>query len=124
MILDNMTLLIDPETRDLVFDDDGSFKKIYDRDTTVQNVRHALLTWKAEFFADETHGTDYERIIGRNQNEIDNEEIKEVIREAVFQEPDVSRIDSMTVNYDRRNITVELTATLVDGETIALEVTA
>lgn len=122
--MDNMTLLIDPETRDLVFDDDGSFKKIYDRDTTVQNVRHALLTWKAEFFADETHGTDYERIIGRNQNEIDNEEIKEVIREAVFQEPDVSRIDSMTVNYDRRNITVELTATLVDGETIALEVTA
>lgn len=124
MILDNMTLLIDPETRDLVFDDDSSFKKIYDRDTTVQDVRHALLTWKAEFFADETHGTDYERIIGRNQNEIDNEEIKEVIREAVFQEPDVSRIDSMTVNYDRRNITVELTATLVDGETIALEVTA
>lgn len=124
MILDNMTLLIDPETRDLVFDDDSSFKKIYDRDTTVQDVRHALLTWKAEFFADETHGTDYERIIGRNQNEIDNEEIKEVIREAVFQEPDVSRIDSMTVNYDRRNIAVELTATLVDGETIALEVTA
>lgn len=122
--MDNMTLMIDPETRDLVFDEDGSFQKIYERDTTVQNVRHALLTWKAEFFADETHGTDYERIVGRNQNEIDNEEIKEVIREAVFQEPDVSRIDSMTVSYDRRNISIELTATLVDGETIALEVTA
>lgn len=119
-----MTLLIDPETRDLVFDEDGSFKKIYDRETTVQNVRHALLTWKAEFFADLTHGTDYESIVGKNQNEIEDEEIKEVIREAVFQEPDVSRIDSLEASYDRREITVELSATLVDGETIVLEVTA
>lgn len=119
-----MTLLIDPETRDLVFDEDGSFKKIYDNDTTVQNVRHALLTWKAEFFADQTHGTDYESIMGKNQNEIEDEEIKEVIREAVFQEPDVSRIDSLEVSYDRREITVKLSATLVDGETIVLEVTA
>ena len=122
--MDNMTLLIDPETRDLVFDEDGSFKKIYDNDTTVQNVRHALLTWKAEFFADQTHGTDYESIMGKNQNEIEDEEIKEIIREAVFQEPDVSRIDSLEVSYDHREITVELSATLVDGETIVLEVTA
>lgn len=123
--MDNMTLLINPETRDLVFDEDGSFKKIFDEDTVVQNVRHALRTWKAEFFADETHGTDYERVVGKNQNDIDDEEVKEVIREAVFQEPEVSRIDSMEVKYDRRSITVTLTATLVNNETITLkEVTA
>ena len=123
--MDNMTLLINPETRDLVFDEDGSFKKIFDEDTVVQSVRHALRTWKAEFFADETHGTDYERVVGKNQNDIDDEEVKEVIREAVFQEPEVSRIDSMEVKYDRRSITVTLTATLVNNETITLkEVTA
>ncbi len=123
--MDNMTLLIDPETRDLVFDEDGSFKKIFDKDTVVQNVRHALRTWKAEFFADETHGTDYESVVGKNQNDIDDEVVKEVIREAVFQEPEVSRIDSMVVEYDRRSITVTLTATLVNNETITLkEVTA
>lgn len=122
--MENMTLLIDQETRDLTFDENGAFTKIYDRDTTVQNVRHALLTWKAEFFADETHGTDYERILGLNQNEVDDDEIKEVIREAVFQEPDVSRIDSISVVYDRRTITVTLSATLADGDSIALEVTA
>lgn len=122
--MDNMTLMIDPETRDLVFDEDGSFKKIYGSDTTVQNVRHALLTWKDEFFADEMHGTDYERIFGLNQNDVDEDEIKEIIREAIFQEPDVSRIDSLTVSYDRRNILVEFSASLVDGETIVLEVTA
>lgn len=121
---DNMTLLIDPETRDLVLDVDGHFQKIFDRDTTVQNVRHALLTWKAEFFADETHGTDYERILGVNQNDVDEEEIKEIMREAIFQEPDVSRIDSMSVSCERREVSVAFSATLVNGETITLEVTA
>ena len=37
--MENMTLLIDPETRDLVLDEEGHFTKIFDRDTTVQNVR-------------------------------------------------------------------------------------
>ncbi len=121
---DNMTLLIDPETRDLVLDENGFFKKIYGKDTTVQNVRHALLTWKAEFFADLTHGTDYERIMGVKQNDIDDGEIEEIIREAVFQEPDVALIDEITVSYENRNITVEIVATLVDDEKIRLEVTA
>lgn len=121
---DNMTLLIDPETRDLVFDENGSFQKIYAHDTTVQNVRHALLTWKREFFADLEHGTEYERIMGTNQNEIDIEEIKEIIREAIFQEPDVSRVNDLTVSYNGRSVIAEFSATLVDGEQISLEVTA
>ena len=120
----NMTLLIDPETRDLVFDEGGNFVKIYDADTTVQNVRHALLTWKSEFFADLVHGTDYERIVGTNQNEIDISEIQDVIREAIFQENDVSLINTLNVSYDGRNVTAEFSATLVNGETIVSEVTA
>ncbi len=122
--MDNMTLLIDPETRDLVLDENGSFKKIYGTDTVVQNVRHVLLTWKAEFFADETHGTDYERIMGRNQNDIDENEIKEIIREAIFQEPAVSWIETLDVSYSEREITVQFTAALSNGEKIGLEVTA
>ena len=121
--MDNMTLLIDPESRDLVFDENGDFKKIYGEDTTVQNVRHALITWKAEFFADRVHGTDYERIMGTSQNDIDLEEIKEILREAIFQENDVSRIDELNVSYDGRNVTAEFSAVLVSGEKISLEVT-
>lgn len=121
---ENMTLLIDPETRDLVLDEDGFFKKIYGVDTTVQNVRHALLTWKAEFFADKTHGTDYERIMGVNQNELEVGEIEEVIREAVFQEPAVSWIDNILVSYEQRNVKVEISAVLADEEKIKLEVVA
>lgn len=122
--MDNMTLRIDPETRDLVFGEDGSFQKIYRTDTTLQNVRHALRTWKKEFFADPEHGTGYERIVGTNQNEIDLEEIEEIIREAVFQEPDVSRIDELDVSYDGRSVSAAFTAVLADGEKISLEVTA
>jgi len=119
-----MTLLIDPETRDLVFDEAGNFVRIFGADTTVQNVRHALLTWKKEFFADLVHGTDYESIVAKNQNEIDLNEVQDIIREAIFQENDVSRIDAISVSYDGRTVSTEFTATLVSGETIALEVTA
>ncbi len=121
---ENMTLLIDPETRDLVFDEGGNFVKIYGADTTVQNVRHALLTWKAEFFADFIHGTDCEPIVGMNQNEIDINEIQDIVREAIFQEDEISRIDTLNVSYDGRNVAAEFSATLVSGEAIALEVTA
>ena len=120
---ENMTLLIDPETRDLVFDAEGSFQKIYDEDTVVQNIRHALVTWKQEFFADPEHGTDYERIMGTNLNEIEVEEIKEILREAIFQEPNVSRIDTMTVTYDGRSISAEFSATLVNDEQITGKLT-
>ena len=121
---ENMTLLIDPETRDLVLDENGSFKMIYEDDTTAQNVRHALLTWKAEFFADREHGTDYERIMGVNQNDLETGEVEEVIREAVFQEPNIARIDDISVTYERRSISAEIAATTTNGERIRLEVTA
>lgn len=122
--MENMTLLINPKTRDLVFDEDGNFKKIHDTDTVVQNVRHALVTWKAEFFADQTHGTDYERIMGKNVNEADVNEIKEVLREAIFQEPRVQWINSLDVTYDSRNVTAVFSAALSDGEIISMEVSA
>ena len=108
----------------MVFDDNGNFTQIYDDDTTVQNVRHALVTWKAEFFADQTHGTDYERIMAKNQNDVEYSEIKEILREAIFQEPEVARIDSLNVGYDGRSVTAEFKGTLKNGETINLEVTA
>ena len=121
---ENMTLLIDPETRDLVLDENGFFKKIFDKDTVVQNVRHALLTWKAEFFADLRHGTDYERIMGKNQNELEDGEVDEVIREAVFQEPDISWIESINITFENRKITAEISAVTVDDTQISLEVKA
>ncbi len=120
--MDNMTLRIDPETRDLVINESGCFERIFNEDTTVQNVRHALVTWKREFFADEVHGTDYERIVGTNQNDVNNGEVEEVIREAIFQEPEVSWIDALSITYENRVISVQYSATLRNGERISMEV--
>lgn len=122
--MEYMTLMIDTETRDLVFDEDGFFKTVHGDDTMVQNVRHALITWKKEFFADLEHGTEYERIMGTNQNNIDIEEIKEILREAILQEPEVARVDRLISSYDGRNVSAEFSATLVNGNKISLEVTA
>ena len=122
--MDNMTLLVDEETRDLVFDDEGNFKKIYGNDTTAQNVRHTLITWKAEFFADREHGTAYERIMGVNQNDLEEDEVDEVIREGIFQEPAIARIDELASSYSiERDVTVNATMTLVNDERISMEVT-
>lgn len=122
--MENMTLRIDTETRDLVLDENGMFEKIFDTETVVQNVRHTLLTWKAEFFADEEHGTDYEQVMGVNQNNIETGEIEEVIRDAVFQEPDVASVDDIEIEFDGRSITATIQMTLEDGETVSLEVAA
>ena len=118
-----MTLKINPETRDLVFDEDGNLEQIYDEETIMQNVRNTLLTWKAEFFADEEHGAEYDRILGQPENEIDFEDVEEVIREAVLQEPDVARVDDIEASYEGRSITALITMTFENDETVSLEVT-
>lgn len=121
---DNMTLYLDPDTFDLEFDENGYFKRIYGDDTTAQNVRNTLLTWKKEFFTDLTHGTAYERIMGKNQNEINQDEIEEILREAVLQEVNVYRVDDIQSTYNGRTIEATVVATLKNGEKIKLEVSA
>lgn len=121
--MNNMTLLIDPDTRDLVFDENGLLKTICDSDTVVQNIRHSLLTWKSEFFSDETHGTEYEKIMGLRENDLEQSEIEEIIREAVYQESEVSSIEEINIAYEKRSLIVDVVAVIEDGERIRLEVT-
>ena len=51
-------------------------------------------------------------------------DVDEVIREAVFQEPDISWIESLTITFENRTITAEILAVTVDDEVVRLEVTA
>lgn len=120
----NMTLRIDPETMDIPLDAEGNMELIYGDDTTAQCVRLTLLTWKGGFPLDESHGTDYERVLGRKRAELEPDEADEVIREAVFQEGDVAQIDDLKTDSSGRSLGVELSATLYGGQTISMEVTA
>ena len=83
---DDFTLRIDPQTRDIVFDEDGMLETISGDEATAQAVRQTLLVYKGEFPLVPSHGTDYEKIMGKKPNELEDDEVPEVIREGVFQE--------------------------------------
>ena len=108
----NMTLKIDPETLDIPLDEDGNMVLIYGDETTAQCVRLTLLTWKGGFPLDESHGSDLE-----------NDEVEEVLREAIFQETDVEQIDQLDTETDGRELSVAFSGTLYSGQTISMEVT-
>ncbi|OPZ65883.1 MAG: hypothetical protein BWY85_00242 [Firmicutes bacterium ADurb.Bin506] len=120
----NKTIRIDPETMDIPLDAEGNMELIYGDETTAQCVRLTLLTWLKGFPLDETHGTDYERVLGRKRADLEDDEVDEVIRDAVFQEGDVAQIDALETDKSGRSLSVGLTATLYSGRQISMEVTA
>ena len=70
-----------------------------------------------------TRGTDYERIFGRRRSDLENDEVEEVLREAIFQETDVEQIDRLDAETDGRELSVAFSGTLYSGQTISMEVT-
>lgn len=120
---ENMALRIDPETRDLVFDADGNMEQVFGDETTSQNIRLTLQAWKGEFFLDVNHGTEYDRILGKKPHELPYDEVGEVLRDAIFQEPDVSQIEEVTGEIDGRKATAAFRAALYSGQEISMEVT-
>ena len=117
----NMTLQLDPQTRDLALDETGALALIHGDETSAQCVRNTLLVYKGEWFLDENHGTDYESVMGKPPDE---RLTREIIREAVFQEPGVAHIDELSVEPDAhsRRLSVRFTGRLKSGRPIALEV--
>lgn len=120
---ENYTLKIDPETRDITFDDNGILETISGDDTSGQAVRLTMEVWKGEFPLDPTHGTEYDRILGKKPRELEQDEISEVIRDAIFQEPDVSEVDKVDFSTEGRALSVSFTGRLTSGNTITTEVT-
>lgn len=119
--MDGYTLKIDEKTRDLVFDDDGCFEEIYGDESSAQAVRLTLLVYKGEFPLDITHGTDYDRIMGQPLSRLPQDEIEEILREAIFQEEEVLQIDSMDLTQKGRSLSVSFVGTLKSGKTIKTE---
>ena len=121
---DNYTLKIDPNTRDIAFDDEGILATVSGDAATAQAVRLTLEVWKGEFLFDPTHGTDYERIMGKKARELDADEISEVVREAIFQESDVEEVDTVNYAMAGRGLNISFTGRLTSGNTITTEVSA
>ncbi len=120
--MDNTTLFIDPETHDLVFDDNGDFAMIHGGETSAQCVRLTLEVYKGEWFLDERHGTDYPRIFADSPPE--DAEVKDIVRAAIYQESDVQHIDTLDVKREltSRRLGVNFTGRLQSEQSISVEV--
>ncbi len=120
--MDNSTLLIDPDTHDLVLDDDGNIVMIHGDETTAQCVRLTLEVYEGEWFLDERHGTDYPRVFGDPPST--DAVTKEIVRAAIFQETDVKHIDTLDVkrNPDSRRLEAGFTGRLDSGRSISMGV--
>ena len=119
---DDFTLRIDPQTRDIVFDEDGMLETISGDEATAQAGRQTRLVYKGEFPLVPSHGTDYEKIMGKKPNELEDDEVPEVIREGVFQEPEVTEVDGVEFNIAGRSMDISVSGRLASGNTITSEV--
>lgn len=108
----NLTLKINSETRDIEFTD-GILDTVSDSESILQNIRNTLLVYKGEFEKDADHGTDYETIFS---DSVTDDEIIEIIRDAIFQEQLVTEVAEIKIEHLGRQITVNFTAKLVSGE--------
>lgn len=111
---------IDPETKDLSFTDKGMLEVMEDDAAIAQGVALTLGAWKGDFELVPSHGTDYEQILG---TEVDEETTDEVLREAIFQEEQITTVESLGVTRgEGRKMTVTWSGQLSDGKTISMEV--
>lgn len=123
--MENYTLKIDPETRDLVIDDAGMMELVDGDETSAQAVRLTLQAWKGDFPFDPTHGTSYDRIVGKRPRDLAEDEVPEIIRDAVLQETAVREVDSVEYSFaEGRHLDISVTGTLETGEVITTEVSA
>ena len=120
--MDGFTLKIDPTTRDIAFDEEGIMETVAGDDAIAQNVRLTLEVWRGEFPFDPTHGTDYERIMGKKPHELEEDEVAEVIRDAAFQEPEVEEIEKVDYTLEGRSLGISFAGRLSNGNTITTEV--
>lgn len=117
------TLRIDPDTFDLTFDDAGEFNLVHGDDTIAQCVRLTLQAYLGDFPLVPAHGTDWPRVLGQRVSHLNDGEVEEVARAAIFQETQIAYIPEISVAVaDKRGIDIDFTASLRGGRVMALEV--
>lgn len=103
---------------DLVFDDSGDLVMIDGEEEVAQCVELTLGTNKGEWFLNPGMGIKFKAFLEKKQSE---EEMREEIRQGLFQEPRIRTVESIDFILDQkaRTIEVRFVATGVTGETIA-----
>jgi hypothetical protein len=111
---------IDPDTKDLTFDNEGILKNVSGDSTSVQNVRMTLESWIGDFDLVPDHGTDYEKIL---VDQVDEDTAEEIIREAIFQEDTMGVLGNISIDRDeKRKLNISFSGQLDTGTAIDMEV--
>lgn len=106
---------------DLVFDENGELVIIEGSEEVAQCAGLALGTNQGEWFLNPGMGIRFRAFLEKKQSE---EEMREQIRQGLFQEPRIRTVESIAINIDRlkREITIHFTATAENGDVIEREV--
>lgn len=118
--MENKTWRINSETKDLCFDADGILEIISEQDAIAQNITLTIRAGKGDFDLVPAHGTEYEKIFGTTH---DANGIDTVIREAIFQEPNIIAINNLGIDrIADRKIKIHFDCLLKNREEVGLEV--
>lgn len=118
--MENVTWEIDPNTKDLTFDEEGLLKIIEDDSTSAQNIRMTLESWRGDFDLDPDHGTDYTKIL---VDQADEDTTEEIVREAIFQEDNMGVLEKLSIERDEnRKLSISFSGQLGNGAIINMEV--
>lgn len=120
--MENMTLKVNEETKDLEFNEKGILQTVEGNETTAQNVRMTLTAWKKDFEPVPEHGTDYKKFFSE---ECPDEEREEILRDAIFQEEYIKQMGSLKIqSTGERRVSVSFLGMMENGSEINMEVNA
>jgi phage baseplate assembly protein W len=106
------TFKIDESTNDLKFDGSNNLELVSNEDEVNQSTRILLNTRKGEWFLNEIFGLDFEPF---QNKEVDEEEIRLAIFEALEYDERISEITELNVSFN--NITRALTVNFIANAT-------
>lgn len=90
---------------DLVFDESGELVMIDGAEEVAQCVELTLGTNQGEWLLNPEMGIKFRTFLDKNQSE---EEMREQIRQGLFQEPRIKTVESIEFTIDRKNRTIEI----------------
>lgn len=112
---------INPATKDLDFDGQNNIKMVDGDDELVQCIREIIGTNIGEWFLNKKHGFDRFAILA---NKFNQDMTIDMIYAAISQEPGVSSIENIKIEYDRpnRSLSVDFEIKKANGEIVTGEV--
>jgi phage baseplate assembly protein W len=102
---------------DLVFEN-GDIVMVDEDEELIQSVQTILQTNKGEWFLNTDFGLDRSQLLAKR---FDEALATDAIAEAIAQEERIQRIENISFQREGRSMTVNLTLTKKDGETLTIE---